>query len=246
MILRGREQCLPRQSAAGRLFHRCCGVPDLGLQLRALHAWRALRRLPPPARVLDYGCGSGRFALFLARIWPHCAISGYEPDPATLAAAREHQAAAGFTNIAFTAACPAGPFDLVLLLDVIAHVADAEQLGRQAAAALRPGGHLVLHTPSGGAAAHFARHRDFDRKQADRSKPFWTRAELAGWLARHGLTAQEWRVTFRRWAGGLAWELDQLTRTPWLTPLWHVPARLDTLVPTGGGGLLLVARKDGP
>ena len=103
MILRGREQCLPRQSAAGRLFYRCCGVPDLGLQLRARHAWQALRRLPPPARVLDYGCGSGRFALFLAGQRPDCAISGYEPDPAALAAARERQAASGFTNVAFTA-----------------------------------------------------------------------------------------------------------------------------------------------
>lgn len=243
MILRGNEQCLPRQSPVGRMFHRFFGVPDLGLQLRARHAWQALRRLPPPARILDFGCGSGRFALFLARKWPHCAVSGYEPDPAALAAAKERQAAAGFTNLAFTPALPAGPFDLVLLLDVIAHIADPEQLGRQVAAVLRPGGVLILHTPCGAARAHFARHRNFDAEQADRTRPFWSETELGNWLARHGFSAWQGQPTFRRFAGGLAWELDRLAARPWLTPLWHLLARLDTVMPTGGGGMLMTATR---
>ncbi|HNW93150.1 MAG TPA: class I SAM-dependent methyltransferase [bacterium] len=245
MLIRGREQCLARQSAAGRLYYRWCGVPDLGLQLRSRHAWRALCRLSPPARLLDYGCGSGRFALFLARHWPQCAITGYEPDPATLAAARERQAAAGYTNLAFTGSCPDGPYDCILLLDVLAHVDDPEQLGQALATRLRPGGALVLHTPSGAARAHFARHRDFDSRQTDRTRPAWPPEELGTWLARHGFSSWQGTPTFRRFAGGLAWELDQCTTIPWLTPCWHLLTGLDAFMPAAGGGLLVVARRSG-
>lgn len=243
MFVRGAAQTLPRQSAPGRLFYTHCGVPDLGLQLRARHAWQALRALPPPARLLDYGCGSGRVALACAARLPQCAVTGYDPDAAVIAAAQQR---AHCGNVAFTAAAETigSGYDTVLCLDVIAHVPDAAALGQALAAALLPGGHLLLHTPSGNATAHFARHRAFDGRQADRTRPHWSRPDLTAWCARHGFTPVGWRETFRRGGDGLAWELAQVFPAPWLTPLWYAWSVIGGMLPARGGGLLLVARRD--
>lgn len=242
MFVRGAAQVLPQQSAAGRFFYTHCGVPDLGLQLRARHAWQALRALPPPARLLDYGCGSGRIALACAARLPQGAVTGYDPDADAIATAQQRDQSG---RVVFTAAAGSigSGYDTVLCLDVIAHVPDADALGRVLAAALAPGGHLILHTPSGNAAAHFARHRTFDAQQTDRTRPHWSHNDLAAWCARHGFAPIRWRETFRRRGGGLAWELAQVFPAPWLTPLWYVWSVIGELLPAHGGGLLLVARR---
>ncbi len=245
MFVRGAAQVLPRQSAAGRFFYRHCGVPDLGLQLRARHAWQALQQLPLPARLLDYGCGSGRVALACAARLPQCAVTGYDPDANAIAAAQQRDQS---SRVAFTAAADSigSGYGTALCLDVIAHVPDADALGHALATALVPGGHLILHTPSGNAAAHFARHRAFDAQQTDRTRPHWSRPDLEAWCARHGLTPVYWRETFRRFGGGLAWELAQLLPASWLTPLWYAWSVIGESLPARGGGLLLVARRNVP
>lgn len=92
---------------------------------------------PPPGRVLDVGCGAGDF---LASLWGYKA-QGVEPD------ARYRQIALGRGHTV-SAETPAERFNAVTLWDVIEHVNDPRSVAAQCAAALGPGGVLLLDTPN--------------------------------------------------------------------------------------------------
>jgi|GEM_PF-3981039 len=84
---------------------------------------------------------------------------GVELDPGPLAWARQNAPGAG-TRCQFLA--PTGfqmlgrqpGFDLILLLEVIEHVADPRDLMESLIEVLRPGGYLVVSTPNGALSRH--------------------------------------------------------------------------------------------
>ena len=100
-------------------------------------------------RALDVGCGAGLLAEPLARLG--AAVTGIDAAPENIAAARDHAAGVGLgiDYIAgdITEIAPAG-FDLVTAMEVIEHVADKPAFLAALAAALAPGGLLVLSTPN--------------------------------------------------------------------------------------------------
>lgn len=88
----------------------------------------------PRHRMLDYGCGNGLFVKYLrGRGFEHCV--GYDPygkpegtgDPAIL---------------------KQGPFDFILLQDVLEHVEDPDALLREMDSHLASGGHILVGTPN--------------------------------------------------------------------------------------------------
>jgi len=119
---------------------------------RVLAAWRDRG---VPGRVLDIGCGNGRFARFLAsQSQGPLDYLGVDACAALLDAARGQCAA--LTGVAFeegdfverdpATTLPEGPFALVALYGVLHHVPGAEQreaLLRAALARLAPGGLLA-------------------------------------------------------------------------------------------------------
>lgn len=102
------------------------------------------------ARILDLACGPGDQAIELAR--RHGAhVIGVDPVPAQLLAARRAAAAAGerVTVVAATMErVPIAPssIDLVWLRDALLHSSEPEATLRGCFRALRPGGHMLLHT----------------------------------------------------------------------------------------------------
>lgn len=101
-------------------------------------------------RILDVGCGAGLASEALARAGAR--VTGLDAAPDALAAARAH-AAAGGLSIDYRDGAPedllaAGeaPFDAVLALEVIEHVADRLAFCRHLAALVRPGGAVFLST----------------------------------------------------------------------------------------------------
>ncbi|HYL02651.1 MAG TPA: class I SAM-dependent methyltransferase [Steroidobacteraceae bacterium] len=117
-------------------------------QRRALRPWL---RVPPGARVLDVGCGVGRWSLELAT--QGARVTGIDLSPtmiaqATLRAHLQGVAARCRFRVQDLARLDAGgPFDLVLGVTVLQHILDPAALHaavERLAAHLAPGGTLVL------------------------------------------------------------------------------------------------------
>jgi hypothetical protein len=117
---------------------------ESGGQGRLPSFWE-LAQLGPGTRVLDVGCGAGRYA---GRVLKEgCEVWGIEPDPQAAEAAR----ALGVkvhTGLVEDAPFPRGYFDVVSLIHVIEHVRNPVEMLRRAAEFLRPGGRMLLLTPN--------------------------------------------------------------------------------------------------
>jgi 2-polyprenyl-6-hydroxyphenyl methylase / 3-demethylubiquinone-9 3-methyltransferase len=99
--------------------------------------------------VLDIGCGGGLVAEPLTRLGAE--VTGIDPAPETIEAAKTHAAGArlDITYRAATAeqlADEGQSFDAVLLLEVIEHVPDVPAFLQRIAPLVKPGGVMILST----------------------------------------------------------------------------------------------------
>ena len=100
-------------------------------------------------RILDVGCGAGILAEPLARMG--AAVTGIDPSPELIAAARLHAADSGLA-IDYRAAtaedltATGEPYDIVTALEVVEHVTDVPAFVAACAALVKPGGMLVAST----------------------------------------------------------------------------------------------------
>lgn len=152
--------------------------------------------------VLDLGCGEGRFAAELARVGATVTAVDIAEEP--LRRARRHHPDLDLRLIAAEGAWELSDacFDVVWAGEVIEHVADTAGWLSELRRVLRPGGRLLLSTPSLGrpsllaaalSAARFARR--FDPRGEDLR--FYSRATLRSLIEDFGF--EDVRV---RGAGG--------------------------------------------
>ena len=160
-------------------------------------AWerrRALRlaEARPGERVLDLGCGAGRFVAALRDAGADPV--GVEIAEAALERARAVAPGADLRLLEDDGSIPLehGSVDLVWCSEVLEHVADGAHLLQEARRVLRPGGRLLVTVPYHGrvkavaiALARFDRHFD---PQGQHLR-FYTRATLAGSLRAAGFEA---------------------------------------------------------
>lgn len=98
---------------------------------------------------LDIGCGAGILSEPLARMG--ATVTGIDPSPAIIAAAKAHAAESGLaidyrTVTVEEIAATGDTFDLVTALEVVEHVPDMSAFVAAAASVVRPGGLLVFAT----------------------------------------------------------------------------------------------------
>ena len=100
-------------------------------------------------RVLDIGCGGGLLCEPLTRLGAQ--VTGIDAAEANVAAAARHAAEAGLDidyrhTTAEALAASGNPFDLVLNMEVVEHVADVAAFLEASAALVAPGGAMTLAT----------------------------------------------------------------------------------------------------
>ncbi len=99
---------------------------------------------------LDVGCGAGLLCEPLARLGAQ--VTGVDAAPENIGAARAHAEASGLTIDyragEFETQVTGRTFDLVTSMEVIEHVTDPAAFVAGLAAALAPGGLMILSTPN--------------------------------------------------------------------------------------------------
>jgi SAM-dependent methyltransferase len=101
--------------------------------------------LPPQARILDAGCGSGRNMIELAR---HGTVTGVELSDTSVALARERHAGEVVAGSVLEMPFAEDSFDLATSLDVIEHLEDDLAVLRELRRVVAPGGCLLVTVPA--------------------------------------------------------------------------------------------------
>ena len=120
-----------------------------------LHETAAILSLlpPPPARLLDLGCGAGWTSRFFARSGYD--VVGVDICPDMIRHAERMRLRDGLDNLQFVVSdyeelSFAGTFDAAVFFDALHHAVDEGLAVRKAFAALRPGGRCVTSEPGAG------------------------------------------------------------------------------------------------
>lgn len=138
-----------------RWLQRAWGLPHIHARQDWWVVWPALADLPGTGiRVLDAGCGSGRWALELAARRPEWTLVGLDRDAGRIAAAERSRRRLGLDNVEFIHSgfaeyAAARPFDVVLSVCSAHYEASsgANTLFACAADCLKPAGSLLLYGP---------------------------------------------------------------------------------------------------
>lgn len=238
--------------------------------LRSWYVRRTIRGLlsesvAESTRVLDAGTGLGQFAYYAASRNSNVRVHAVDLNDRYLEYARRFisrtrcapRVTYGVEDL--TRLKTAGPYDLILSVDVMEHIEDDVGVFRHFARVLRPGGHLVVNTPSdlGGSDVRKAGEESFIGEHV---RDGYSQEELSTKLQSVGLQVTAADYTYGK-AGALAWRLlikipMQLISASRLLAVIAVPYFL-LVLPAGivlnaidmhttnetGTGILVVARK---
>jgi SAM-dependent methyltransferase len=103
-------------------------------------------QLKPTSKVLDLGCGNGRWAYYVAS--KAAFVEAVDPSDSVFAAA---QSLSGIPNVRITRAeienlpFPDASFDFVMTLGVLHHIPDTRRALRQCVEKLKPGGYFLVY-----------------------------------------------------------------------------------------------------
>jgi 2-polyprenyl-6-hydroxyphenyl methylase / 3-demethylubiquinone-9 3-methyltransferase len=153
-------------------------------------------------RVLDIGCGGGFLAEEFAALG--CQVTGVDPSPVSINAARAHAAGRGLSIDYLVGAgeelpVPDAAFDVACCCDVLEHVSDAGRVIGETARVLRPGGLYLFDTINRTWQSKLIAIKAMQQWRLTRLTDaaihdwgmFITPAELTAILERHGLAVRE-------------------------------------------------------
>lgn len=190
------------------------------LLLRTYHVRRELKEYVkdhPKADVLDAGMGFGQYSYFLAAHYPNWQVTGVDLKQEQVDDCNQFFGRIGRHNASFHYADlenfdESNSYDLVLSIDVMEHIPDDQAVFNNLCKALRPGGMLLISTPSdqGGSDVH---HHDEGYKN-DGSASFidehvrdgYNAGEIAEKLKKGGFSRSEVKYSYGA-PGKISWRL---------------------------------------
>lgn len=107
--------------------------------------------IPDGVAVLDVGAGNGVLGRLLQFLGRHVTIDAIEPDPVARAAAQAHYRSmfeGTVEDFVKASGNNGGRYDLIVMADVIEHIANPAPMLEQIKALLVPGGRIVMSTPN--------------------------------------------------------------------------------------------------
>ncbi|HPN35754.1 MAG TPA: class I SAM-dependent methyltransferase [bacterium] len=170
--------------------------------------------------VLDAGCGLGQHLYYCAQAHPEARVLGLEQDPQQvedlahfLQAERLPHARVECTDLT-TWNCQ-DAYDVVLCGSVLEHIREDLVVLKKLAAALKPGGHLLLYVPSAERRVlpWLERRMQDDLRRSGKKYPhehvrYYAPQELSVKVRSVGLQIVEQRITYGRWG---RWAYDAVT-----------------------------------
>lgn len=190
------------------------------LLLRTYHVRRELKEYAgshPKADVLDAGMGFGQYSYFLASHYPAWDVTGVDLKTEQVDDCNQFFGRIGRNNASFHYAdlenfSEPASYDLILSIDVMEHIPDDQAVFNNLCTALKPGGMLLISTPSdqGGSDVH---HHDEDYKN-DGSASFidehvrdgYNAGEIAEKLSLAGFSRSEVKYSYGT-PGKISWKL---------------------------------------
>ena len=181
--------------------------------------------IPPPRRVLDYGCAAGETTALLAERWPSAQVVGVDTSSSLLAEAKRQCKSARCSFRAMADVLPGPSFDLIYCNGVFHHVVPGERAGVLAwiRSRLAPGGVFSLWENNGwNPGVRWVMSRvEFDRDAVLLPPPG------AVWMLRladFAVLSREFHFVFPKILAGLR-PLERLMRRLPLGAQYHVLAR---------------------
>lgn len=107
------------------------------------------RAVPPPARVLDVAAAQGNFSLALAEAGYSVTWNDIRAELANYVALKHERGEIAYVPGNVFELDFSVPFDVVIMTEVIEHVAHPDEFLKKVAGLVRPGGHVVMTTPNG-------------------------------------------------------------------------------------------------
>ncbi|HVN59242.1 MAG TPA: class I SAM-dependent methyltransferase [Bacteroidales bacterium] len=265
----------PIKRSLGRVFRKSILLKKLLyllldlLLLRSWHVRKAIGRtsslLPSDARVLDAGSGFGQYTWRMSSRHRGWNIKGIDINDEEVAECNEFFRKTGRSGrVAFfagdlTKLDETGLYDLVLTVDVMEHITEDEKVFSNFSKALKPGGKLIISTPSdmGGSDVHDHDDTSFIDEHV---RDGYGKEEIISKLEKAGFSKVDVAYTYGR-AGSISWRISMKYPVKMLNssyfffillPFWYIiafPVALVlnfidvNVVNKSGTGLLVTAEK---
>ncbi len=190
-----------------RVFYR---LLDL-MFLRSWHVRNMIKELykeKDSVAIFDAGMGFGQYSYFMAKHFRGSKIFGVDVKDEQVEDCNYFFGKRGFKNVKFEVADLTkinykDEYDFILNVDVMEHIVEDELVLKNFANALKPGGSLLINTPSdlGGSDAHDEHDESFIEEHARNG---YSKEDITAKLERAGLSVTHFKYTYGKF-GTISW-----------------------------------------
>lgn len=189
-----------------KLFYRLQGL----LFLREWYVKRMIRHLPlendTALNILDAGTGFGQYTYYCIRHYPAPDVLGIEINPDHVTAGNGFAEKIKSDRLRFeqgdiTALAYRNEFDLILCVDLLEHIRDDRDLLQRFCSALKPGGCLIISTPS-----VYRKHQEDGQFVGEHFREGYSEDEIRKKLEEAGFRIDTLIYAYGFW-GDLSWRM---------------------------------------